>query len=107
VAADAWSTPLVGVPLAIGWVVQVIVASWTHLLPAIGPGGPVEHAAQRAILGRAAIPRLFAFNAGVAAAAIGWPAGIVPLAAAGLLAVAATVLWSVGLAVLALRARAA
>ena len=78
-APDAWSTPLVGAPLAVGWVVGVLIASWTHLLPSIGPGGPPEHAAQRRILGRAAPPRVFAFNLGVLLLAVGWPAGIAGL----------------------------
>ena len=83
-APDAWSSPLVGAPLAIGWVVGVLIASWTHLLPSIGPGGPPEHAVQRRILGRAAAPRVIAFNLGVLLLAVGWPTGIAPLAIAGL-----------------------
>jgi hypothetical protein len=104
-SGDAWSTTLVGSPLALGWVVQVLIASWTHLLPSIGPGGPVEHARQRGILGRAARTRLVLLNAGVAAAAIGWPLGIATATAAGLACVGLAVLWSVGLAFLALRVR--
>ncbi len=63
--ADAWSTPLVGAPLVAGWIAQVLLASWTHLLPSIGPGGPVAHARQRVVLGRLATVRLLAFNGGV------------------------------------------
>ena len=100
---DAWSTELVGVPLGIGWVAQVLVGSWTHLLPAIGPGGPVLHARRRAILGRLATRRVLALNAGVALAAIGWPAGIPALAVAGLLLAASSILASAALAVVALR----
>jgi hypothetical protein len=54
---------------------QVIVGSWTHLVPAIGPGDPVRHAWQRRILGRAAWPRLIAFQIGAGlllADALGW-----------------------------------
>ena len=49
---SGWSTPLVGAALVIGWVVQVLIASWTHLVPAIGPGDQAAHARQRAVLGR-------------------------------------------------------
>jgi hypothetical protein len=106
-APDAWSTPLVGAPLAVGWVVGVLIASWTHLLPSIGPGGPPEHAAQRRILGRAAVPRIVAFNVGVLLLAIGWPTGIAELAVVGLALVLVAVVMSVALAVLALRSRPA
>ena len=102
-APGAWSTSLVGAPLALGWVVQVLIASWTHLLPAIGPGGPVGHAARRAVLGRASATRLVALNAGTVLLAIGWPSGIGAMAALGGVLAAAAVLASLGLAVAALR----
>ncbi|MEO5966121.1 MAG: hypothetical protein ABIR11_11700 [Candidatus Limnocylindrales bacterium] len=104
-APDAWSTPLVGAPLAAGWVVQVLLASWTHLLPSIGPGDPPAHARQRAILGRAAAARMLALNAGVALLAIGWPLGLAPAAGVGLGLVAVTVVSSAWLAVIAIRDR--
>ena len=94
----AWRSPLVAGPLAVGWVVQVLVASWTHLLPSIGPGGPVEHAVQRTLLGRGATPRLVALNLGAALLAIGWPAGIPALAAVGAGLAAVAVVSSAGLA---------
>jgi len=103
---DAWSTPLVAAPLAIGWVAQVLIASWTHLLPAIGPGGPAGHAVRRAILGRMATARLVALNAGTALLAVGWPAGVGPAAAIGAVLVAGAVLASVALALQALRSPA-
>jgi hypothetical protein len=62
----AWSTALVAAPLAAGWAATAVLASATHLLPAVGPGGPVEHAGQRAILGRAATLRLAALAGGTA-----------------------------------------
>ncbi len=105
--ADAWSTSAVGVPLALGWVTQVLIASWTHLLPAIGPGGPTIHARQRVLLGRGATARLIALNVGTAMLAIGWPTGQAPLAVAGLLLAGAAILGSVGLALVALRSREA
>jgi hypothetical protein len=94
----------VGVPLAVGWIVQVLLASWTHLLPSIGPGTPVQHGRQREILGRAATPRLLALNAGVLLLAIGWPMDLVAPAAVGGTLVAAAVVVSVALALDALRA---
>jgi nitrite reductase (NO-forming) len=103
---EAWSTPLVGAPLAIGWAVQVLIGSWTHLLPSIGPGGPREHGVQREVLGRAATPRLVALNLGTVLLAIGWPAGLGVLAGAGALLATGTVVASVGLAASALRVRA-
>ena len=102
--AEAWSTEVVAAPLAVGWIVQVLMASWTHLLPSIGPGTPVQHGRQRAILGWVATPRLLALNGGVVLLAIGWPMGLVAPAAAGGTLVAATVVVSVALAVVALRA---
>ena len=103
---EAWSTPLVGVPLAIGWAVQVLIGSWTHLLPSIGPGGPREHGLQRQVLGRVATPRLVALNLGVVLLAVGWPTGLGVPAAVGTLLVAGSVVASVGLAASALRVRA-
>ena len=102
--AEAWSTAIVGAPLAVGWIAQVLMASWTHLLPSIGPGTPVQHGLQRAILGRVATPRLVALNGGVALLAIGWPTGLAAPAAAGGMLVAAAVVASVALATVALRA---
>jgi hypothetical protein len=102
--AEAWSTAVVGAPLAVGWIVQVLMASWTHLLPSIGPGTPVQHGRQRTILGRVATPRLLALNGGVALLAIGWPTGIAWAAAAGGVLVTAAVVVSVALALEALRA---
>lgn len=67
----AWSTQLVAAPLVVGWVATAIVASATHLLPAVGPGGPTEHARQRDVLGRFAVPRLVLLNVGTALLAAG------------------------------------
>lgn len=94
----AWRSSVVAGPLVAGWVVQVLVASWTHLLPSIGPGGPVEHAVQRALLGRAAMPRLASLNAGALLLTIGWATGLAPLAAGGAVLAAAAVVASAGLA---------
>jgi hypothetical protein len=101
--ADAWSTQLLGAPLAVGWIAQVLMASWTHLVPSIGPGGPVEHARQRVILGRVATVRLLALNAGVVLLAVGWPMGLASLAGAGAALAGAALLTTVVLTVGALR----
>jgi hypothetical protein len=101
--ADAWSTPLVGVPLAIGWIAQVLMASWTHLLPSIGPGGPVAHARQREILGRLATPRLIVLNSGVVLLAVGWPIGAVTPATLGAVLAGTAIVATVALTPLALR----
>ncbi len=93
-----------GAPLTIGWIVQVLLASWTHLLPSIGPGTPVQHGLQRTILGRFATPRLLALNGGVALLAIGWPLGLAWAAAGGGALVAVAVVATVALAAEALQA---
>ncbi len=103
-AADTWSSQVVGVPLALGWIVGVLLASWTHLLPSIGPGGPVAHARQRVVLGRLSTPRLVAFNVGVALLALGWPLGIPVLVALGSILAGASMAGTLSLAVVALRA---
>jgi nitrite reductase (NO-forming) len=64
---EAWSRGAIAAPLALGWVVQVLVGSWSHLIPAIGPGDAAVHARQRAILGWGAGARLVALNVGVGA----------------------------------------
>jgi nitrite reductase (NO-forming) len=67
----AWSTGLVAAPLAAGWAATAVLASATHLLPAVGPGGPLDHARQRALLGRAAFLRLLLLATGTALLAVG------------------------------------
>jgi hypothetical protein len=62
----AWSLDVVAAPLVIGWVALAVLASATHLLPAIGPGDQAAHARQRAILGRFGEARLLAADVGVA-----------------------------------------
>ena len=39
----AWSMELLAVPLILGWTAQVLIGSWTHLVPAIGPGDQAMH----------------------------------------------------------------
>jgi hypothetical protein len=72
---SGWSIePVIG-PLLGGWVGLAVVASATHLLPAVGPGDQAAHARQRAILGSLAVPRLVAWNLAVAGISIGLPLG--------------------------------
>jgi nitrite reductase (NO-forming) len=100
----AWSSGVL-VALGVGWVGQTLVGAWTHLVPTIGPGGPVLHAAQRAVLGSAAWTRLAAWQVGtilLAAAAVAdaWPAGAAAgpaLAVVGGVAVGTAALASVAL----------
>jgi hypothetical protein len=68
----AWSTTDVAGPLVVGWLGITFLGSATHLLPAVGPGSPTSHAAQRRLLGRAAWLRLIALNVGCA----GFTAGV-------------------------------
>ncbi len=79
----AWSVAVLLVPLVAGGVGQVLVGSWTHLVPAMGPGDQAAHAVQRRWLGRAATARWLAWNVGVALATVGVPTDAPPLAAAG------------------------
>lgn len=78
-----WWVDVATGPLIVGWVGLAIVGSATHLLPAIGPGGPAAHARQRQLLGRAATTRLVVLNGGVAALAIGLPLRLDTLVAVG------------------------
>lgn len=101
----AWDVNIIGPALVIGWIVQVLIGSWTHLLPAIGPGDPRSHARQRAILGIAATPRVVALDAGVAAATVAALAGpsLAWLGIAGLTLTAASLAVALVLAARAMR----
>ncbi len=67
-----WSLPIIVGPLVIGGVVQILIGAMTHLLPTIGPGDPVRHAAQRRLLGRWATVRLVVINVGAALVTLGF-----------------------------------
>jgi hypothetical protein len=102
VGADpsAWSLDLVGAPLVAGWIGLSLLASVTHLIPAVGPGDHAAHARQRQRLGWGATPRLALLNLGVAALALG---ALVPgpeLRVIGVGLVAVAVAWT-GLLILA------
>ncbi len=81
--AEAWDVRLLAVPLVAGWIGQVLVGSWTHLVPAIGPGDQARHAVQRRWLGRVATSRWLLWNGGVALATVGLLAGWDAVAATG------------------------
>jgi hypothetical protein len=72
-------------------------------VPAVGPGGPLAHARQRALLGRFASARLIAANVGTAALAIGLPLRIDGLTVAGAVLIAATLASTAGLLAVAIR----
>jgi nitrite reductase (NO-forming) len=86
----AWSVDQLALPLVVGGIGQILVGSWTHLVPAIGPGDLARHAAQRAWLGRAALPRWLAWNLGAAAASLGLAVDAQTLVTLGGIAIAAS-----------------
>ena len=100
-----WRLDRIAAPLVLGFVLQVLLGSMAHLLPAIGPGTPEAHAAQRRSLGRGASVRLAAWNAGVAILTLGLVAGQDALAQAGLGLALAAGTATLLLLVLALRTR--
>lgn len=84
----AWSIVLVGAPFVLGWTAQVLMGSWTHIVPAIGPGDQPAHAAQRRRLGWGGTGRVVAWNLGVAALTLGVLADAPPLIGSGAVAIA-------------------
>jgi len=83
-----WSVEAVAGPLVGGWIALTIMASATHLIPAIGPGDPRAHGRQRQLLGRASTLRLAIINFGVAVLSVGLLTGIGALDLAGFVGVA-------------------
>jgi len=65
VVVPGWTLGVLAVPLIGGWVAQVLVAAWTYLLPAVGPGDMESRARQRAILASGGTWRVIAWNAGL------------------------------------------
>ena len=82
-APAAWAVDAATGPIVFGWIGLAIVASASHLVPAIGPGDPVAHGRQRAILGRAAAWRLGLVNIGVALTSLGLILGLGPSVVVG------------------------
>jgi hypothetical protein len=79
-----WSTERVVAPLVGGWILLALLASATHLLPAVGPGTHASHRRQRELLGRAAFRRLLAANAGIVLLSVATPLGFGPGVTGGL-----------------------
>jgi nitrite reductase (NO-forming) len=94
---SAWSVGPVAAPLAVGWVAQVLIGSWSHLLPAIGPGDQAVHARQRRRLGTAAVPRWVMWNGGLALVVFGGAGGSDTAGAFGTVAVAGSLFVALGL----------
>jgi hypothetical protein len=84
--ANASSDILVA-PFVAGWMGLAVLASATHLVPSVGPGGPHAHSAQRVLLGRGGWARLIAADLGIAALVVGYPMGFEPLSAIGVVLV--------------------
>ena len=82
--AAASATAFLG-PLVPGWVGLAILASATHLVPAIGPGDPGAHARQRRQLGQLGGTRLVLADVGIACLALGIPLDLPALIVLGLL----------------------
>lgn len=93
-APAGWSVDRLVGPFVIGCVVQVLIGSWSHLLPAVGPGDLQRHAQQRRVLGRWPLVRLASLNVGALLISVGILAGAGALVTAG----AVLVLAAVGLA---------
>lgn len=81
-AADVFVAPFVA-----GWMGLAVLASATHLVPSVGPGGPRAHTAQRVLLGRGGALRLALADIGIALLVVGYPvaAGVLPAIGAALL----------------------
>ena len=65
-AVAGWTIGVLVLPMVAGWLLQELVGSWTHLVPAVTPGDPARHARQRSQLAFAGRARLVAWNAGLA-----------------------------------------
>jgi hypothetical protein len=94
-AIAGWTLGLLGLPLVAGWMLQELVGSWTHLVPAVTSGDPGRHARQRGILATAPRARLAAWNAGLAFLWAGLVIGIPVVAIAGGTALVAAVVLSI------------
>lgn len=93
--ASAWRLEDIAAPLAIGWLIQAMVGSWSQLVPAIGPGGPEAHARQRIDLARGATSRVVALNTGVLLLVVGTVLDAMPMAVGGMVASAGAIIASI------------
>ena len=87
-APASWSIDTIAGPFIAGWIGLAVVASATHLVPAIGPGDPSAHARQRQILGRVANLRLTVWNIGTASLSLGLLAHMPTAAGVGITLIA-------------------
>ena len=99
----AWSLIGIAAPLAIGWVVQVLIGAWSHLLPSIGPGDMAGHAEQRTRLGRAAAGRVIGLNLGVVLVTLGGTLARTSVVVVGLIVCGSVILTSLAIFVDAVR----
>jgi nitrite reductase (NO-forming) len=105
-SAAAWNLDPQVVPLGIGWAGQALIGAWSHLVPAIGPGSPEQHARQRAVLGRAGAARFLLLNLGAGLAVAGTALNVEALEVLGIafvLACGAGALFLLGAALVVLR----
>ncbi len=96
-SSGALSAAAIAGPLVGGWMAIAVLASASHLLPAVGPGDQAAHARQRRILGTAAHPRLVALNGGVAGISLGLVLGAGWLLAGGLVLLAIGLVMTAGM----------
>jgi hypothetical protein len=101
-APSGWSVELVVGPLVIGWVGLALLASVTHLVPAVGPGDQAAHRRQRERLGLAGRTRIVVLDAGIALVSLGPPTGIAWLVASGAVLVGAATAVTIALVFLSL-----
>jgi nitrite reductase (NO-forming) len=94
-----WSLVIVGVPLALGCVLQALIGAATHLLPTVGPASGPRRASARRRLGIVAVPRVVALQVGILLLAVGGPLRVEAASIAG--AVLTTVIAAGTLAMLA------
>jgi nitrite reductase (NO-forming) len=102
VAVPGWGIGLLAVPVIGGWALQVLVAAWGHLLPAVGPGSMTVKARQRDLLSRWGLTRVVAWNVGLVVLWAGFGLGVPLLIAAGVLVFAPAVLAALTLLIRAL-----
>jgi nitrite reductase (NO-forming) len=86
------ATDVLVAPFVAGWMGLALLASATHLVPSVGPGGPHAHAAQRVLLGRGGAARLVIGDLGIALLVVGYPTGFDALSQLGTALLAATLL---------------
>ncbi len=76
VAVPGWGIGSLAVPIIGGWALQVLVAAWGYLLPAVGPGSMPVKARQRDLLARWGLARVVAWNAGLVLLWAGFGLGV-------------------------------